>query len=351
MEKVDVLVVGAGPSGSSCAAVIAESGFNVVLIEKRSSVGEPVQCAEYIPKLFLRELDIKRDFISNEVFSMKTFIEFNETIETKSPGYLIDRMSFDRALCLNAIRKGAKMIIGAKAEGIEDGCVLVRMKKGKNRFLARIIVGADGPLSTIGKCIGSRNRSFVNSCQVELLKKGDSNSTKVYFFDGCPAGYGWIFPKAETFNVGVGVGVKFKKNPQKVLDYFLDKLHLVKKDVIRLTKGLIPSGGILDTVVKDNIVLIGDAAGLTHSITGAGIPQAVTSGKMAGKVIVKSLKSNDNGILEDYDRGILELWGDYIGTALRKRKYVETNWNKGNLENTIRNTWVAFKEYYQKVNE
>ncbi|GAG58935.1 unnamed protein product, partial [marine sediment metagenome] len=76
----------------------------------------------------------------------------------------------------------------------------------------------------------------------------------------------------------------------------------------------------------------------------------LTSGKMAGKVIVKSLKSNDNDILEDYDRGILELWGDYIGTALRKRKYVETNWSKGNLENIIRNTWVAFKEYYQRVN-
>lgn len=351
MEKVDVLVVGAGPSGSSCAAVIADAGFNVILIEKRSSIGEPVQCAEYIPKLFLKELSIKRDFIANEIFSMKTFIQFNESIETKSPGYLIDRKRFDRALCLDAIRRGAKIIIDAKAETIDDGIVSVKTKDGKAEFQAKIIVGADGPISTVGRWIGAKNHSFVNTYQVELLKKGETNSTKVYFFKECPAGYGWIFPKRDTFNIGVGVGIRFKKNPLVVLDDFLDKLYLKKRECIRFSKGLIPVGGILDTTVKDNILLVGDAAGLAHPITGAGIPQAVISGKMAGSVIVKSLTNNDNALLKNYDTGILELWGNYIGTAQRKRKYMKRNWNKENLKNLIRNTWVAFKEYYQRVNE
>lgn len=348
MEKVDVLIIGAGPAGSSCAAIIAKAGFSVTVIEKKLSIGEPIQCAEYIPKLFLNELNIKRNFISNEISSMKTFINFNESSEMKSPGYLIDRKIMDRSLCLDAIREGAKLIIGSKAETFENGCILVKTKDGNNSYLPRIIVGADGPLSTVGRWIHSRNRAFVNTYQIELYKKGEVNSTKIYFFDECPAGYGWVFPKKETFNVGVGVGVSFKKNPIHVLDYFLEKLHLRKTDGIRLTKGLIPSGGILDTVVRDNVVLVGDAAGLAHSITGAGIPQAVISGKMAGRIIVKSLKNNDIEILKGYDLEVLEQWGDYIGTSQIKREYMEKYWGKENLHDIIINTWVAYKEYYQE---
>ncbi len=348
MEKVDVLIVGAGPSGSSCASIVAEAGFRVVIVEKKLSVGEPVQCGEYIPKLFLKELNTKKDFISNEIFSMKTFVNFDETIESKSPGYLIDRESFDRTLCLDAIRKGAKVVIGAKAQGIEEGCVSINTGNGDKAILAKIIVGADGPLSTVGRWIHSKNHSLVNAFQIELLKKNDTNSTEVYFFDKCPGGYGWVFPKADTLNVGVGVGITFKKNPSESLDYFLKKLYLEKINAIRLTKGLIPTGGILDIIVKNNILLIGDAAGLAHPITGAGIPQAVISGRIAGKIIVNALKEKNNEILMDFDQEIRELWGDYIGTGVKKRKFMEENWEKENLQETIKNTWVAYKEYYRK---
>lgn len=348
MEKVDVLIVGAGPAGSSCGERIARKGFNVVIIDKRQSIGEPVQCAEYIPKLFLKELEIEKDFISNEISTMKTFINFEESHESQSPGYLIERRDFDRALALNAIRKDARLLIGAKAVGYDDGKVRVNTKNGSLLFHPRIIIGADGPLSYVGRWHDLRNFSFVSTYQVELPKKGDSRSTKVYFFRECPGGYGWIFPKSKTFNVGIGVDIHFKKNPLHILDFFLEKLCLKKYKSIRISKGLIPTGGILDSLVEDNIILVGDAAGLTHAITGAGIPQAVISGKIAGNIVVKSLENNDKEILKEFDSAILEQWGDYVGTSAGKREYLRNNWKNDDFEGLIKVTWPAFKEYYAK---
>jgi len=349
MEKVDVLIVGAGPAGSSCAAKIAEGGFKVAMIEKKTSIGEPVQCAEYIPKLFLKELDINTEFISNEVNSMKTFLAFRESAQTQSPGFLIERNIFDRMLCLNAIKKGARLFAGTKVRKIERNYVIADGHTGNERFEADIIVGADGPLSVVGKWLGLTNQSFVNCYQVELPKRQDRKSTEVYFFDECPAGYGWVFPKKDTLNVGCGVSIKFNKNPREVLDKFLKLIKLDKHRAIRLTKGLIPTGGILAKVVKENAVLVGDAAGLAHPITGAGIPQAVISGKRAAEVIIDSLKAKDLKVLTRYEEKVRELWGDYIGIAQERRQYADNNWNTEPFDDTARKTWVAFKEYYEEA--
>ncbi len=349
MNDVDVLVVGAGPAGSSCAAIVAEAGYNVHVLEKRQSIGEPLQCGEYIPKLFLRELNITKDFIENEISSLRTHIDFTEFSETKTPGYMINRIAFDRALSLDAIRKGAKINIGVVAVSLTDGTVMAKTSKGMAHYRAKFIVGADGPASTVGRWMDSRNSTFNNTYQIELLKKGDSAISKVYFFDECPAGYGWLFPKASTFNLGVGVGITFKKNPLRVLEFMLDRLQLRKNSGIRFSKGLIPTGGILDTLVKHNMLLVGDAAGLVHAITGAGIPQAVISGKLAGRIIVKALAENNSDVLKEYEYAILELWGSYIGTSVRKREFMDARWGKEPLETIIKQTWVAFQEYHSEA--
>jgi geranylgeranyl reductase family protein len=348
MEKVDVLVVGAGPSGSSCAAEIAAAGYSVVLLDRKTSIGQPVQCAEYIPKLFLKELDLEMTFISNKITSMITYVDFKQANESNSPGFLIDRQELDRALCLAAINKGARLILKAKAQQYEHGIVAAKTEHGHVSFAPQYIVGADGPVSTVGKWIALRNSSFVNAYQVELPKRGKLNSTKVYFFKECAGGYGWVFPKEKTFNVGVGVAVPFKKNPRDVLGFFLEKLQLKISESIRTAKGLIPTSGILDSIVKGKFVLVGDAAGLAHAITGAGIPQAVLSGKIAGKTIVKALKESNAALLAEYDNYVLDTWGSYVGASRRKREYTEHYWNHENLNDLVQKTWPAFKEYYKE---
>lgn len=348
MEKVDVLVVGAGPAGSSCAAGIAHAGYSVVMLDKRASVGEPLQCAEYIPKLFLKELSLEKTFITNEIDSMITYVDFKEARESQAPGYLIDRQEFDRLLCLDAIQKGARVILKARAVHYEHGIVTARTDAGFTSFSPEYIVGADGPLSTVGRWVGLRNNTFVNAYQFELPKRGTLKATKVYFFKECAGGYGWVFPKDKTFNVGVGVAVPFRKNPREVLRFFLEKLNLKSSESIRTTKGLIPTSGILDSVVRGKIVLVGDAAGLTHAVTGAGIPQAVLSGKLAAQALTRALKDGNFELLREYDGAVLETWGSYVGTSRRKREYLERYWDHEDLPELIRKTWVAFKDYYKE---
>jgi geranylgeranyl reductase family protein len=348
MEKVDVLVVGAGPAGSSCAATIANADYSVVMLDKRASIGEPVQCAEYIPKLFLKDIDLEKTFITNEINSMITYVDFKEANESHTPGYLINRREFDRLLCLDAIRKGARLLLKAKAIHYEHGIVTAKTDVGFKSFSPQYIVGADGPLSTVGRWIGARNSSFVNAYQFELPKRGTLNATKVYFFKECPGGYGWVFPKENTFNVGVGVAIPFKKNPHEVLRFFLEKLNLKPSESIRTTKGLIPTNGILDSIVKGKIALVGDAAGLAHAITGAGIPQAVLSGVSAGKAIAKALEQDDFELLSEYDNTVIETWGSYVGVSQRKREYMERYWDHDDFQELIQKTWPAFREYYKE---
>ena len=74
MHTYDILVVGAGPAGSSVALEAAKNGADVLLVEKKKNVGVPVQCAEYIPKLLLNEINISQKSVVQDVYGLKTYL-------------------------------------------------------------------------------------------------------------------------------------------------------------------------------------------------------------------------------------------------------------------------------------
>jgi flavin-dependent dehydrogenase len=92
-ERCNVLVIGAGPAGSCAAGIAALAGVKVLLIDRKKEIGEPVRCAEFIPRQLLSELDCKRDFIVQPVKTMKSFLPDNKMIETPGPGLMINGKS------------------------------------------------------------------------------------------------------------------------------------------------------------------------------------------------------------------------------------------------------------------
>jgi len=111
------------------------------------------------------------------------------------------------------------------------------------------------------------------------------------------------------------------------------------------TAGLIPVGGPLSTVV-DSIMLVGDAAGQTHPISGAGIPQAVICGRLAGKSAARWVLENDAEHGRAYEREWMKIYGSILKEARRKRETMEEDWESGNFRELIRRSWIGFKEYY-----
>ena len=160
-----VLVVGAGPAGGSAAFEATSKGLDVVILEKRREVGLPVRCAEYIPSQLVREINLVAQIKIAKIEAMRTYMPDGEVVTTRSPGFIINRDQFDKYLIQRATSKGARLFLETKAVSYDGRDVLAKTREGSLRISPKIIIGADGPLSTVGSWIKSTNQEFIQAVQ------------------------------------------------------------------------------------------------------------------------------------------------------------------------------------------
>lgn len=288
--KVDVVVVGAGPAGSTTAEHAALKGASVLILEKRPQVGIPVRCGEFMPSveemkdIFPRATDLDSLFdIPADLRSLTTDI-----IRIYSPkltpwevpfaGYTTDRGRFDQYLASRAVKAGAELRTGLQCTKVVGKVV----STPEMDIEAKVIVGADGPLSLVGKSLGY-GRSTDLCPGVSIQVKGEFEPIpEMYFGTVAPGGYAWILPKKGGANVGLGVARRFSRMP--VGDYFDRFLELKNiKSTEKPMGKLIPmSGPIKRTVIGDSLV-VGDAAGQVMAVNGGGIPISMICGRIAGQ--------------------------------------------------------------------
>jgi len=360
MKRCDVLVVGAGPAGSSAALAAARAGVEVVMVDKRKVLGHPVQCAEWIPKMLTHEVSIPGSIIAQNVEGMRTFLP-DGTIEgtmeeTRAPGLMIDRMAFDQILAERAVDAGVSLHLSTRAVAQRGEKIVVRDERTGERssYHPKVIVGADGPHSIVGKWIGSVNTIFVKGLQYTLPLAEPLDMTEVYFHPEIYGGYGWVFPKGRTANIGIGMrmkrGARRMDHLKQALDAFVGRLvkagKVLNEKPTSIQAGSIPVGGPLRSQ-SDMIIMAGDAAGQTDPITGAGIPQAVVCGAIAGRTAARTLQREDLKDIMKYEATWRKIYGDPLDRAVRKRQLMESNWDS--LDSVIRHCWPAFREYYRDV--
>lgn len=347
----DILVVGCGPAGSSAAKEAAKSGLKVIIVERKKSVGEPIQCAEFIPKPLLKEANISKSAIIQETKSIKLYLPDNSMFEFDSPGYMLNRSRFDKELAACAINNGAKLMLNAKFIGLNNDKAIIKRGEEIIEIVPKVIIGADGPSSTVGHCIKNINKEFLVGIQYELPLINREETLEIYFKKEFFSGYGWLFPKGIIANVGIGVKNSniFKGDLlRELLDNFVSTLENDRKVInspLSITVGLIPASGPLENTVFENIILVGDAAGQTHPITGGGIPQAVICGKIAGLVAAESIRLSKPEIIKDYEKKWKRIFSHQLNIAVEKRKLLESNWDDLNL--IIKKCWPTFRSYYE----
>jgi geranylgeranyl reductase family protein len=344
----DILVIGAGPAGSSAAREASSMGARVVVVDRRAVIGVPVQCAEYIPAFFLGELGIRDGFVVQPLRGMKTFLNGLCIQEIAAPGFTIRRDRFDQLLANEAEQAGAALWKSTRAVAMDGGDVIVRQKGTESRVKAGVIVGADGPHSITGRWIGSENADLIPAVQARVRLSRPMEFTEVFFDDRIYGGYAWIFPKDNEANVGLGM--KQRGNGSDIGSMLKELLSMLAGqgktvgDPLRIMAGHVPARP-RKVITEKNIVLAGDAAGHTHPITGAGIAPAVMGGRMAGKWAARAVESGDLTQLAGYRSEWLELFGDTFDRACERRRLLESKWDR--LEDIFRNCWVTFKEYYE----
>lgn len=345
----DLLVIGAGPAGSSAALAASERKIKVLLIDRKREIGRPIQCGEWVPKLLLREIGLSARSVIQEVGLMRTVLPSGEWVDLPSPGYTIDRAIFDQELAYQASARGAMVMTFTRAiKRLEEGVLVYQ--NGRSLFIkAKVIVGADGPRSTTGSWLGQVNQNFVLGLQFQVPLRRPLGLAKVYFHQEIEGGYGWVFPKGEVANVGVGLWLGSKRKAVPALNWLLERLaekgEILRGPILNRMAGLIPVGGPLDITCIGNIMLAGDAAGQADPVTGGGIPQAVTCGRIAGEVAAETVLEGNPDLLGKYEERWRDLWGWALDKARQKREYLDSHWHNGNFEETIKKSWIAFNGY------
>lgn len=343
----DVAVVGAGPAGASAAWAAARLGVRVLLLERKPHPGHPVRCAEYIPALLLGELPIERAFVVQSVRGMATHLSGREVRKSAAPGFLIDRRRFDEALVAEAVRAGAILRCGTRVLGLQGSRLLLKGPSGAREGIeARVVIGADGPHSRVARALGHGPGDLIPALQVILRLERPLEETQVHFEPLYRGGYAWVFPKGDTANVGVAMRVQEGPGLREALDRFvtgLERRGVVVGPPRGRVFGWIPVGRPRNPVTGP-VLLAGDAASHTHAITGAGVPQAVMGGHLAGDWAGRAAAAGDLSLLENYGVAWEDLFGDTLERACRRREELETGWDR--LADLLPRCWPAFREYH-----
>ncbi len=323
----DLLIIGAGPAGCAAAIEAARGGLKVILADRRQKIGTPAQCAGYLPVLATQGYEESAGAIINRISGMLTFTPDGIVHETSAPGFIVNREIFDQSLSNFAVRTGVELMTATRAVSRQGCLTTVRTDTGNLFIRSTLIIGADGPRSIAGSWIGSINRKFVVGAQWTVTLRQKLEHTRVYFDERLTGGYGWLFPSGDNANAGVGIDSAVGVKPIEALKWFVGKLAedgLIRKKPLMRTGGLISVGGILN-VSRDQVILAGDAAGLCHPVSGAGIANALQSGKMAGSAAVEFIAKRNLQALKLYAEEIEATFGDSFRNAVAHRRLMYLN--------------------------
>jgi digeranylgeranylglycerophospholipid reductase len=354
-RSVDVLIVGLGPAGASAAAVAARAGLQVLAVDRRQEVGVPVQCAEFIPLPLARHARAA-GVLQQRVAGMNSGLPSGARVNSAFPGLMIDRAAFDQALAADARRGGAELLQSTRFTDLDARRDIATLLYGGQPLQVgyRMLIAADGPHSPVGRALGLPPLQTVQTRQYAVPLLQPHGDTDIWLADDYPGGYAWLFPKGRCANLGLGA------DPDSVVDLKrpLDALHrqLVEQgrvgaEIMHRTGGAIPVGGLRHRLAVGNVLFVGDAAGLAHPITGAGIAAAMASGELAGEAAARWLARGDNGALAEFEQEVRAQFEPTLRRALERRRWLAQRQRGQGRTNdaTHRKAWVAFPEYFEPV--
>lgn len=321
---LDVLIIGGGPAGSSLAWALRKSGMDIAIMDKEEFPRQKV-CAGWVTPAVMQELNIDlNDYADGRVLQPISGFRISQLgqkqVQSHYSGdpvsYGIRRIEFDDYLLQ---RSKAKLLTGRPfkyMERIDNGW---RVNDDIN---AKLVVGAGGHFCPVARAIGSKGVSEVAVAAQEVEFEMTSEQAAActidaevpeLFFTPDLKGYGWIFRKGNFLNIGLGREDKHRLSSH-VQDFvqYLKQQDKIPQDLAEKFNGhaylLYPHA--IRNIVSDNVLLIGDAAGLAYPQSGEGIRPAVESALLAARVIEDSRGEYTAAKLQNYHKSIEQRFGE-----------------------------------------
>ena len=340
-----MIVVGAGPAGSTTARILSGKGLNVLLLDK-SVFPRRKACAGglcyHILELPEIERIIQREGLVKSVCRSTTTISpssrYEYTYVSPQPlFYNVFREEFDTRLVELACDNGADFRGKTRVSRVSVGSRNVELLlRGGETVKGGVLVVADGANGFVGNMIRWRlgvwrewrrnlglaveDEIYVGEEFIEDVYGVDRRSIINLRWSGLH-GYSWVFPRRDTVNIGFGGEAREMKSIdiRGVFNSYLGYLRgrgLLPRGVSinRLHGGFLPSGGPISRFFDDRVLLVGDAAGFVSPLSGEGIYYAIDSGRIASNVIISAFKEDrfDSSFLRIYQRECMRSWGEEL---------------------------------------
>jgi digeranylgeranylglycerophospholipid reductase len=324
MTDFDVVVVGAGPAGSTAARFSASGGARTLLLEKADAVGIPVRCGELLPsvaaigKLFPSAPDIEGLFeipkkcMSRQLDGLSIYSPSGKEYRLELECSSLWRARLDAHLASEAVRAGAELRTGVKVRAFDFVGDDVRVETEDDVITARVLIGADGPMSIIRRALDIES-PFLHPC-VQYTVPGDhGDRVEMHFNARIPGGHAWLVPKSNGANIGLEA--RCQTSLWRLLDEQLFEMGIFDRPRIE-TEGMLEVSGPVPTTVFKRTMLVGDAAGQVLAFNGWGIPTAIICGRAAGQTAAGFIKGEN--ALSDYEKR----WKAEVGEPLLNSMWV-----------------------------
>lgn len=359
-EQADIIIIGAGPAGTTCALQLRHAPHLRVILLDKATFPRTKVCGDAIGghsmKLLAKHCpELVEDF---RHFPLKTrtrqtqfFVNHQKPFLIKwvNEAYCCTRIDFDNFL-FEGVKKYAKnveIVEGFSVHQIEQNTegVTVFNKNSSKSYSAKIIIGADGAHSVVAKQLtNTRMEHHHHSAAVRTYFEGvaemDENTTEVYLSKAFTPGYFWVFPVSETV-VNVGFGMLSEEvskrdiNLRKALFEFIEQTPVLKakfnsaKQIGKIEGFGLPMGTRQVPMSGDGFLLTGDAASLIDPASGDGIGNAIASGIFASEKAIEAFEKNDfsASFLKTYDEQVWQFLGKELrDNTLRLRIYTRFPW-------------------------
>jgi geranylgeranyl reductase family protein len=323
VSTYDVIVAGAGPAGSTAARLLAEHGASVLLLDKqRFPRDKPCGGGVTIRAASVQDVDLS-PVIEQTIYGARFSLRLGESFDRRFREpltYMTQRRCLDAYLAEQAVERGAEFRDGealseveAQVTGVvQSGSAHVRervsVRTNQGAYHCRVVIGADGANGVVGRAMGLR-REYEEAVALEgnaEFAGGVPAEWREYVgldLGGLAGGYGWVFPKGDHLNLGVGAWKYASFTLRPKLAALCTRFGFDADSLTNLRGHHLPVRVPGTPIARGPVAVVGDAAGLVDPLSGEGIHMAFESGHLAADEAMRVL-SGEAGSMAGYERAV-----------------------------------------------
>lgn len=307
----EVVVVGGGPSGSTCARLCAEDGLSTCLIEEHAAAGYPVQCAGLLSTAAFQECGVSRKSVLHEVSGARIVTGLGSELSFdagRTRAVVVDRAALDQEMLAAAAKAGAEVRLKSAFSGISGSGIRTRGLSGKEEIRFSVLVAADGPRSGVARALAmERPRVYLAGIQADIPREMDGRMVELYP-DASPEFFGWIIPSGRG---RARIGLCGTHDIPGRFDRF--QRSAGAESCLQLVSGTLPLG-VMPRTYGHRTLFVGDAAGFPKPTSGGGVYTGVRSARHAARAAAEACQRKDasDRVLSGYEKS----WKADIGSEL-----------------------------------